>query len=122
MSSMPPIPFMELQDHVIDRGALVVAHILYSGWLRIDGEVVGTVRADPRRGGRLVVGRGARVRGKISAPELVVHGTVEGQIASTGRIDVRKTAHISGTVLYRSLELAPGAVVEARMQPLLEAG
>jgi hypothetical protein len=53
---------MELRDHVIQRGALVVAHILYSGWLRIEGEVVGTVRAEPGRGGRLVVGRDARVR------------------------------------------------------------
>jgi translation initiation factor IF-2 len=55
---------MELRDHVIQRGSLVVAHILYSGWLRIEGEVVGTVRAEPGRGGRLVVGRDARVRRK----------------------------------------------------------
>lgn len=116
---MPPIPLMELRDHVIQRGSLVVAHILYSGWLRIEGEVVGTVRAEPGRGGRLVVGRDARVRGKISAPEIIMHGTVEGQLSSIGHIEVRRTAHIRGTVLYHSLELAPGAVVEARMQPLL---
>jgi cytoskeletal protein CcmA (bactofilin family) len=102
-----------------DVGTLLVAHILYSGWLRIEGEVVGSVRAEPGRGGRLVVGRDARVRGKISAPEVIVHGTFEGQLSSSGHIEVRRTAHIRGTVLYRSVELAPGAVVEARMQPLL---
>ncbi len=119
---MSVIPLLELRDHVIERGALVVAHILYSGWLRIEGEVVGTVRAEPGRGGRLVIGRAARVRGKVSAPEVIVHGSVEGQLASDGSIDLRRTARVRGVVLYRSLTLAQGAVIEARMQPLLSGG
>jgi cytoskeletal protein CcmA (bactofilin family) len=112
---------MELRDHVIDRGSLVVAHILYSGWLRIEGEVVGTVRAEPGRGGRLVIGRDARIRGKVSAPDVIVHGTVEGQLSSEGRIDLRRTARVRGIVAYRSLTLAQGAVIEARLQPLVSA-
>ncbi len=119
---MSAIPLLELRDHVIERGALVIAHVLYSGWLRIEGEVVGTVRAEPGRGGRLVIGRAAHVRGKVSAPDVIVHGTIDGQLASEGRIDLRRTAQVRGVVLYRSLTLAQGAVIEARLQPLLGAG
>lgn len=118
---MQTLAFMELRDHVIGRRSIVIAHIVFSGWLRVDGEVIGTVRAQRDRPARLVVGRDGRIQGKVSAPDIVVLGRIDGKVSSEGRIQVRKTGCIIGTVLYRSLELVPGGIVSGRLQFLAPA-
>lgn len=82
----------------------------FSGRVRIDGTLAGRVIAD----GRLLIDRGARVRGEIEIDELVVAGRVEGTISARRRLEVRAGAEISGELRTPSLQLEEGAFVEGR--------
>jgi cytoskeletal protein CcmA (bactofilin family) len=82
--------------------------------LTISGRVDGTIQVD---GHPLTILAGAQITAStIVAHEVVVGGTVTGQIDATGRIVVRETARIEGDLTAPSISVAEGAILKGRVQ------
>jgi cytoskeletal protein CcmA (bactofilin family) len=81
--------------------------------LRVDGQMEGRVSLG---GNRMTVGEGARVSGPIEAGEIVVHGTVSGNLRAADRIEIGATGVLQGDVATASLRIAEGAQVHGRIQ------
>jgi cytoskeletal protein CcmA (bactofilin family) len=62
--------------------------------------------------GRLEVTKKARLVAEVRAGELVVKGSVTGDIVVTSRIEVYKTGRIEGALRARRLKLALGGTIE----------
>ena len=60
--------------------------------LVIDGEVEGTVEAQEHR---VTVGPNGKVHAGVKAREIVVLGTIHGNVEATDKIDIRKDANSS---------------------------
>jgi cytoskeletal protein CcmA (bactofilin family) len=54
--------------------------------------------------------------GTIRAGNVIIAGQVEGNIDSSGHVEITETARISGTVSGEAIAVAEGAVVEGVMQ------
>lgn len=70
-------------------------------------------------GGSLKVGQGAKVKGALTADEVLVQGTVEGTIKAR-RVEIASTADVSGEIWHEVLAIAAGALVDGhfkRMTP-----
>ena len=94
----------------------VTGSIEFSGGLRIDGTVKGSVRCvDGEKGGMLVVSESGRVEGEVRAAHLVVAGRIDGPVCAAQLIELHPKARIVGDVRYRALEMHHGAVVEGMM-------
>ena len=63
-------------DSLIGHGTRIEGDILFSGGLRVDGEVIGNVRAEVGQASTLVLSEQARVEGAIEVSHLVVNGTL----------------------------------------------
>ncbi len=48
--------------------------------------------------GRLEIGKGARVKGNVTADSLEVAGTIEGNVKTTGDIHVSETGKVNGDI------------------------
>jgi cytoskeletal protein CcmA (bactofilin family) len=103
-------------DTLIGAGTTITGNIVFSGGLRVDGEVRGDVRAaDPQVASTLVISEHARIEGDIEVAHVVVNGTVIGPISSTGTLELQDKARVTGDVEYVTVEIHLGAVVDGRL-------
>lgn len=94
----------------------IAGNVEFSGGLRIDGVVKGSVRCvEGEKGGMLVVSEGGRVEGEVRAGHLVVAGRIQGPVTAADLIELQPKARIEGDVRYRAIEMHHGAVVEGMM-------
>lgn len=101
---------------LIGPGVRIDGNITFSGYLRIQGDVVGDVRCDSDSSGTVVVHGAGSVAGAIATPNLVIGGRVQGPIQASGSIEIQDGAHVTGDALYRLLTIEPGAIVEGALR------
>jgi len=109
-------------DTLIARGCHVDGELVFSGGVRIDGDVSGDLRAEPPGQGYLVVARTGCVCGDIRAGHAVIDGAVTGNLHISGRVELLSRARIIGDIHYASLSMQPGATVTGQLRPSEEAG
>lgn len=102
-------------DSLIGAGTRVEGSIRFSGGLRIDGEVSGSVEAIEGASSTLVLSEHARVEGGISVAHLVSNGAVVGSVSVSESLEMQSKARIVGDVDYALIEMHQGAVIEGRL-------
>jgi cytoskeletal protein CcmA (bactofilin family) len=102
-------------DSLIGAGTTIEGNVTFTGGLRIDGEVRGSVSASGEQAGTLVVSEHARIEGEVTVSHLVVNGTVNGPIRSNEFLELQPRARVTGDVEYNSIEMHLGAVVQGRL-------
>jgi cytoskeletal protein CcmA (bactofilin family) len=102
-------------DSLIGAGTRIEGSVIFSGGLRVDGEVKGDVRSPDGESGTLVVSEQARIEGEIQVAHLVVNGTVVGPVHATELLELQPRSRVSGDVHYAALEMHLGAIVEGRL-------
>lgn len=91
---------------VLGKSVIVKGQIFSREDLTIDGEVEGTVELQEHR---LTVGPNGRVRASIKAREVVVLGTVHGDVETSDKIDIRKDAKLVGDIKTARIVIEDGA-------------
>jgi len=102
-------------DSLIGAGTKISGNVVFSGGLRIDGEVVGDVSASGTELSTLVVSERAEVQGSVTVSHAVVNGTVKGPLVATELLELQRHARVLGDITYGKLEIHLGAVVEGRL-------
>jgi cytoskeletal protein CcmA (bactofilin family) len=107
---------------LIAHGSRIEGNYIFSEGLRVDGEVVGDIRAHPDHPSILVISESAMVTGAVHADHVIVNGRVVGPVHATELLELQPKAHIEGDVTYKGLEMHQGALIAGQLQPLVGAG
>ena len=102
-------------DCLIGTGTRVEGNVIFSGGLRVDGQVKGNIIAEDDKPGTLVISEQAQVEGEIRVPHVVINGVVNGPVNSTEYVELQAKANVTGDVYYNTLEMQLGAVVQGRL-------
>jgi cytoskeletal protein CcmA (bactofilin family) len=103
-------------DSLIGAGTCIEGKVRFSGGLRVDGEVRGSVEAvSGASSSTLVVSDQARIEGAVSVAHLVLNGIIVGPVSVTESLEMQPKARIVGDVAYASIEMHQGAVIEGRL-------
>ena len=108
-------------DSLVGAGTRIEGNISFTGGLRVDGEIKGSVIADPSKPSTLVLSEQARVEGEIRVTHLVVNGTIIGPVNASEYLELQAKAKVTGDVHYKTLEIQLGAIVEGKLIHLAEA-
>ena len=106
---------MKRIDSLIGAGTTLSGNIVFTGGLRIDGNVIGSVQASNGEASTLVISERARVSGEIRVSHLVINGEVEGPVHATDYLELQPKARVKGDIHYLRLEMHVGATVEGRL-------
>ncbi len=110
MSSMPMRSYETASSAgnaaTIGKGVNVKGQILSREDLMIDGEVEGTVEAHDHR---VTIGPNGRVAAGVKAREIVVQGTIQGNVEATDKIDIKKDARLVGDIKTARIVIEDGA-------------
>ena len=102
---------------LVAQGTKVEGDVHFSEGLRIDGEVVGDIRAAPGQPSILVISESARVEGAVHADHVIVNGEVAGPVHAVELLELQPKAKITGNVHYKALEMHQGAMIAGQMRP-----
>ena len=104
---------------LIAQGSQIAGNIKFTDGLRVDGAVVGNIRASGDEASLLVISEEASVVGEIHADHIIINGSVKGPIHAGTMLELQPKARIEGDVNYAALEMHQGALVAGQLRPLL---
>ena len=104
-------------DVLIGKSASIRGDIDFVGGLHLDGRVAGNVRADPDSASTLSVSETGWIEGSAQAVNVILNGTVRGDIVASGRVALGPSAKVHGDVHYGVIETALGAEILGRLVP-----
>src|SRR3954469_19508487 len=102
-------------DSLIGTGTVIEGNITFTGGLRIDGHIKGSVRATGNKPGTLVLSELAKVEGEIDVAHVVINGTVAGPVRGSEYVELLPKARVTGNVSYKSIEIHVGAIVMGQL-------
>lgn len=102
---------------LIAQGTCIEGNLRFSDGLRVDGEVIGDIRASEGTTSILVISESASVTGLIHADHVIINGRVKGPVHASELLELQPKAKIEGEVSYRALEMHQGAVIFGQLRP-----
>lgn len=77
--------------------------------LYIDGQVEGMIEV---REHNLTIGPNGRVQANVNAKQVVLHGSLKGNVRAVDRVDIRKTGSLIGDVVAARVMIEDGASIK----------
>jgi cytoskeletal protein CcmA (bactofilin family) len=105
-------------DTLLGKAAMLNGDLEFSGGLHLDGRVNGNVRSNAEDGGALSVSESGFIEGSVEVTNIVMNGTVNGDMHARERLVLGGKARVNGNVHYGVIEMAPGAVITGKLIPL----
>ncbi len=104
-------------DTLIGRTASVLGDIEFAGGLHVDGRITGNVLMAQGATASLSVSEHGIIEGSVQATQVVVNGTVNGDILALERVILGARARVRGNVSYGVIEMALGAEINGNLLP-----
>lgn len=95
---------------LLGKGASFEGKLTFEGTVRVDGKFKGEVFSDDV----LVVGEGAYVEAEIDIGDIIIQGTVVGNIKAKRSIEIHAPGRVKGDIHTPSLQIDKGVIFEGR--------
>src|SRR5882724_8944313 len=93
----------------VGGGTIVTGEANFKALMRVDGNLSGRITSTS---GTLIVGNNGKVDANIEVAIAMIHGTVNGDIIATQRLELGRAAKLNGNIQTASLMIEPGALFE----------
>ena len=107
-----PAGAREQVETVVGEESSIQGTIRSEHSIRIQGAAQGEIESKRS----VYVEEGARVNAKVIAAEITISGQVDGQVFSTGRVEIRPTGRVTGEVNAASLVMQEGAYLDGQIK------
>jgi cytoskeletal protein CcmA (bactofilin family) len=87
----------------------------FSGGLHVDGTIKGNVIAAEEGRSVLSLSERGTIEGEVRVPNVVINGTVIGDVHALEHIELATQARVTGNVYYSLIEMAMGAEVNGSL-------
>ena len=101
------------EQTTIGRSLVIKGEITASEPIYIDGKIEGSLQVSDQR---VTVGRYGSVTANISAKEVVIMGSVKGNIQCNDRLDIRSEGSLMGDVVSQRISVEDGAVLKGNVE------
>jgi cytoskeletal protein CcmA (bactofilin family) len=107
MSAPLSADLAQIGKSVVIKGELSGSEDLY-----IDGRVEGTISL---KGNSLTVGPNGQVKASIESKAIVVQGKLEGNVQASDRVELRKSAVVTGDISTQRISIEEGAYLKGKV-------
>jgi cytoskeletal protein CcmA (bactofilin family) len=100
------------EQAMIGKSLVIKGEVSGSESLYIDGRVEGSINLP---GSRVTIGRNGIVSANINAREIIVLGTVSGNMSASDRFDIRSEGSLTGDIVAQRVSIEDGAHFKGRI-------
>lgn len=108
-------------DSLVGKNTKIMGDLDFTGGLLVDGKVVGNITAVDDENASITISENGYVKGEIQIPNIVINGTIEGNVYASNNVELAKKARVFGNVYYNLFEMAMGAEVNGNLVHVSEA-
>ena len=94
---------------IISSDVIVKGNVSTSGEIQLDGTIEGDVKSK-----NLTIGENGTVKGKVTADDVIVKGSVNGSIVGRN-VRLEKSAKLNGDICHQTLSIEAGAYIEGNL-------
>jgi len=102
-------------DSLIGQNTEIRGDVIFSGGLHVDGKVKGNVMSAAGDDSVLTLSERGVIEGEVKVPNVVVNGTVIGDVHALAHVELATQARVHGNVYYSLIEMAMGAEVNGNL-------
>jgi cytoskeletal protein CcmA (bactofilin family) len=102
-------------DSLIGQNTHIDGDITFTGGLRVDGSIKGNIQANGDPDALLTLSDKGQVQGQVNVPNVIINGTLYGNLYASAHVELASKAKINGDVYYRLLEMKMGSEVNGQM-------
>lgn len=103
-------------ETLVGEGTSVAGDITFSGGLHVDGTVHGNIiAANGDNMALLVVGEHGKIEGEVHVSQVVISGTVVGDVRAAESVELTPNSQVTGNIYYTRIEMAMGASVNGQL-------
>lgn len=102
-------------DSLIGQNTEIRGDVIFSGGLHVDGKVKGNVISAEGEDSVLTLSERGIIEGEVKVPNVVVNGTVIGDVHALSHVELATQARVHGNVYYSLIEMAMGAEVNGNL-------
>ncbi len=102
-------------DTLIGEHTKVEGNIIFNGGLHVDGHVQGNVMTRPEADSVLSLSEVGIIEGEVHVANVVLNGTITGDVHALQKIELGSKARVTGNVYYKLIEMAMGAEVNGNL-------
>ena len=97
--------------NLILKGTRLEGDLNFVSQLVVAGHIKGNISCESL----LIIERGGRVEGRVQAPDIIVHGELEGTVLANSSLEIWTGAVVGGDVSARSVRVDQGAMLTANL-------
>ena len=101
-------------DTLLGQHTVIKGDINFNGVLHLDGKINGSL-VGTENDDTLTISETGVVEGKIQVANIVINGTIKGDIVSNGKIEVAAKANIEGNIYYHNIEMEAGSKINGQL-------
>jgi len=102
-------------ETLIGQHTVISGDVHFTGGIHVDGTVKGHLTADDGSSSMLTLSEHGRIEGEVKVPNIVLNGTVVGDVYASESIELAAQARVRGNVYYNLIEMAMGAEVNGKL-------
>ncbi len=102
-------------DSLIGQNTEIRGDIIFNGGLHVDGLIKGNVISEEGTGSVLTLSERGVVEGEVKVANIVLNGTIIGDVHALEHIELASDARVNGNVYYTLIEMAMGAEVNGNL-------
>ncbi len=100
---------------LVGKDTRVHGDLEFSGGCFIDGYVKGNVKSVRDENATLSISECGQIEGAVMVPNVLLNGTVKGDVKASERVELGSNARVIGNVQYSLIEMAIGAEVNGKL-------
>jgi len=100
---------------VVGQDTEIRGDLQFKGGLHVDGTVRGNVIGDSDESSTLTLSEAGTVEGEVRVANVILNGTVRGDVRASQRVELAPMAKVTGNVYYQLIEMAMGAEVNGQL-------
>jgi cytoskeletal protein CcmA (bactofilin family) len=102
-------------DNLIGPKTRINGDVEFAGGFHLDGYINGNVVGETGSDAILSVSEDGCIEGSVIAPNVLLNGTVKGNIDAGDRVELGSKARVLGNVHYAVIETAVGAQINGKL-------
>lgn len=102
--------FTNGESSVIGAGTVLEGNLKTNATVRIDGEIIGDLDCQAT----VIVGVDGKINGNVKAVDLLVAGTVTGDVTAANKIEIVAKGKVDGDINTKSLVIDEAAVFQGK--------
>jgi cytoskeletal protein CcmA (bactofilin family) len=102
-------------DSLIGQNTEIHGDVVFTGGLHVDGVIKGAVVAEQGNDSVLTLSERGTIEGEVKVPNVVINGSIIGDVHASGHVELASHAKVDGNVYYSLIEMAMGAEVNGNL-------